>query len=150
MKFLMVCLGNICRSPLAEGILKQKANEQGLNWQVDSAGTSAYHAGELPDSRSIAIAKEYGLDITDQRSRQITTNDLDEFDVIYVMDSSNYNNVMELCLTKKQRSKVRLIMNMVQPKRNIAVPDPYWEDSGFKKVYLMLEEACEAVVAEYQ
>lgn len=150
MKFLMVCLGNICRSPLAEGILKSKVAAAGLDWEVDSAGTSAYHAGELPDSRSIAIAKEYGLDITDQRSRQITINDLNEFDVIYVMDSSNYNNVIDLCSNETEKEKIALIMNMIKPERNIAVPDPYWEDSGFKKVYLMLDEACDAILSKYQ
>lgn len=150
MKFLMVCLGNICRSPLAEGILKAKAREHGLAWEIDSAGTSAYHAGELPDSRSIGIAKDYGLDITDQRSRQITTTDLDEFDVVYVMDSSNYNNVMDLCRNEEQKSKIYLIMNMIKPERNVAVPDPYWGDSGFKNVYLMLNEACDAVIANYK
>lgn len=149
MKFLMVCLGNICRSPLAEGLLKQKAKEQGLDWEVDSAGTSGYHNGALPDVRSIAIAKEHDLDITDQKSRKLVLEDLDNFDVIYVMDSNNYNDVMDLCENTTQKSKVRLIMNMVIPERNIAVPDPYWQDSGFKKVYLMLEEACDAIVKAY-
>ncbi|BDS14971.1 low molecular weight protein-tyrosine-phosphatase [Aureispira anguillae] len=150
MKFLMVCLGNICRSPLAEGILKAKAVAGHLEWVIDSAGTSAYHAGELPDRRSIAIAESYGIDITDQRSRPITPKDLDDFDVIYVMDSSNYNNVMELCENAEQQSKVQLIMNMAEPGRNIAVPDPYWEDDGFRNVYLMLDKACTAILAEYQ
>lgn len=150
MKFLMVCLGNICRSPLAEGILKDKIKQEGLSWKVDSAGTSGYHSGALPDGRSIAIAQEYNLDITDQQSRKLTHQDLDDFDVIYVMDSSNYNDVMSLCENATQKSKIRLIMNMVKPERNVAVPDPYWGDSGFKNVYLMLEEACEAIVKEYK
>lgn len=150
MKFLMVCLGNICRSPLAEGILRHKIEKEGLDWEVDSAGTSGYHDGALPDVRSIAIAKEHGLDITDQKSRELTLQDLEDFDIIYVMDSSNYNNVMSLCENTRQKSKVRLIMNMVLPERNIAVPDPYWKDSGFKNVYLMLEEACEAIVEAYR
>lgn len=150
MKFLMVCLGNICRSPLAEGILKHKIEQEGLDWEVDSAGTSGYHNGALPDARSIAIAKAHNLDITNQKSRKLTLQDLDDFDIIYVMDSSNYNDVMRLCKNTAQKSKVRLIMNMVMPERNIGVPDPYWEDRGFKKVYVMLEEACEAIVKEYQ
>jgi len=150
MKFLMVCLGNICRSPLAEGILKHKIDVEGLNWKVDSAGTSGYHNGALPDERSIAVAEEHDLDITDQKSRKLTLQDLEDFDIIYVMDSSNYNDVMDLCETTIQKSKVRLIMNMVMPERNIAVPDPYWKDSGFKDVYLMLEEACEAIIKEYK
>lgn len=146
----MVCLGNICRSPLAEGILRHKIEKEGLDWGVDSAGTSDYHDGALPDVRSIAIAQEHGLDITNQRSREISLQDLEDFDIIYVMDSSNYNNVMSLCENTRQKSKVRLIMNMVLPERNIAVPDPYWKDSGFKDVYLMLEEACEAIVEAYR
>jgi protein-tyrosine phosphatase len=150
MKFLMVCLGNICRSPLAEGILKEKAKQEGLNWEVDSSGTSSYHNGALPDTRSIAVAKEYGLDITDQQSRKLTAQDLDNFDVIYVMDSSNYNDVISLCENATQKSKVQLIMNMVMPGCNVAVPDPYWGDQGFRNVYLMLEEACEAIVKAYQ
>lgn len=150
MKFLMVCLGNICRSPLAEGILKSKIAALNLDWTVDSAGTSAYHAGELPDRRSIAVAKAHGLDISDQRSRQITVSDVEEFDVIYVMDSSNYNNVMELCQNTDQQQKVALIMNMTSPKHNIAVPDPYWDDNGFEQVYQMLDRACDAVVKTYQ
>jgi len=150
MKFLMVCLGNICRSPLAEGILKHKIKQEGLDWTVDSAGTSGYHEDALPDVRSMAVAEEHGLDLTDQRSRKLTSQDLDVFDMIYVMDSSNYNNVMSLCENTIQKSKVRLIMNMVLPEKNIAVPDPYWDDDGFKKVYLMLEEACIAIVEAYR
>lgn len=150
MRFLMVCLGNICRSPLAEGILKDKIKQEGLSWKVDSAGTSGYHNGALPDGRSIAIAQEYGLDLTDQRSRKLTRQDLDDFDVIYVMDSSNYSDVLSLCKHATQKSKIHLIMNVVTPDRNVAVPDPYWGDSGFKNVYLMLEEACEAIVKEYK
>ena len=150
MKFLMVCLGNICRSPLAEGILKQKAKQEGLNWEVDSAGTIGYHNGALPDTRSIAVAQEYDLDITDQQSRKLTVQDLDNFDVIYVMDSSNYTDVISLCENATQKSKVQLIMNMVMPGRNVAVPDPYWGDQGFRNVYLMLEKACEGIVKAYQ
>lgn len=146
MKILMVCLGNICRSPLAEGILSAKIKEKGLDWKVDSAGTNGYHDGELPDKRSIAVAKKHGVDITNQRSRQLTTADLDDFDVIYVMDSSNYINVVDLCENEIQKAKVQLIMNLVTPNRNIAVPDPYWDDNGFEKVYGMLEEAVNQLI----
>ena len=149
MKFLMVCLGNICRSPLAEGILKHKIEQEGLDWEVASAGTSSYHEDALPDTRSIAVAKAHGLDITDQRSQELMPQDLDNYDVIYVMDSSNYNDVMSMCVNATQKSKVRLIMNMVMPERNVAVPDPYWGDSGFENVYLMLEKACAAIVKAY-
>jgi len=145
----MVCLGNICRSPLAEGVLKAKAIAAGLDWEVDSAGTSSYHSGELPDSRSIDVANLHGLDITNQRSRQIKRQDLNDFDVIYVMDSSNYNDVIDLCNTPEQEAKVKIIMNEVMPEMNVAVPDPYYGDNGFENVYQMLDEACDAVIAGY-
>lgn len=146
MKVLMVCLGNICRSPLAEGLLRKKVQQAGLDWEVDSAGTSAYHEGNAPDSRSIAVARNHHLDISQQQSRPLTPSDLEKFDVIYVMDSENYNNVMDLCENDEQAAKVRLIMNVVQPERNIAVPDPYWSDDGFEQVYQMLDAATDRIV----
>ena len=94
MKILMVCLGNICRSPLAEGILKEKIGQSSINWEVDSAGTSGAHSGELPDSRSIQVAEKYGIDITDQRSRKLRSIDYEEFDLIFAMDVQNYNDIM--------------------------------------------------------
>jgi protein-tyrosine phosphatase len=141
-------LGNICRSPLAEGILKQKAEE--LDWKIDSAGTSAYHSGELPDKRSIAVAKEHGVDITDQRSRVLTLTDLESYDLLLVMDSSNYNDVKKLCVNQNQVDKIELIMNYLYPSRNTAVPDPYWGEGGFGNVYQMLDRACELLVEQYK
>lgn len=149
MKVLMVCLGNICRSPLAEGILKTKAQQHDLNWQIDSCGTGNWHEGNLPDSRSIAVAKNHGIDITGQRSRPITNNDLDYFDMIYVMDSSNYQNVIRLCRTDIEKGKVKLIMNECEPKHNIAVPDPYYGNDGFENVYQMLDKACDAIISRF-
>lgn len=146
MKILMVCLGNICRSPLAEGILRQKIEENNLDWSVDSAGTGAWHAGEKPDSRSIATARKHGLDITDQRARQLKPHDLDHFDLVLAMDASNYNDILRLAVNDKQRNKVKMIMNYVAPGRNQAVPDPYWGNDGFENVYQMLDEACERLV----
>ncbi len=148
MRILMICLGNICRSPLAEGLLRKKIGYAGLDWEVDSAGTSGYHEGNPPDERSIAVAQNHHLDISAQRSRPLQVQDLDDFDVLYVMDSENYNNVMELCTNDAQASKVKLIMNAVQPERNIAVPDPYWSDDGFEQVYQMLDAATQAIVDE--
>mgnify|MGYP000235639344 FL=1 len=149
MKILMVCLGNICRSPLAHGILEGKVNKAGLAITVDSAGTNGYHDGELPDPRSIDKANEYDIDITNQRSRQITQNDIQEFDFIYVMDSSNYNNIVALCNSPEEISKVKMIMNEVEPGKNISVPDPYFGDSdGFEKVYQMIDLACANIVNE--
>lgn len=140
----MVCLGNICRSPLAEGILKSKVDRYKVF--VDSAGTGAYHVGNLPDSRSIAIAKYHNLDITDQRARKFVVNDFDAYDYIYVMDSSNYANVVKLARNKNDIAKVRYILNEVFPNENMDVPDPYYGgEFGFKNVYRMLDEACSVI-----
>ncbi len=142
----MVCLGNICRSPLAEGILKSKVFD--FKTMVDSAGTAAYHHGEKPDKRSIAIAKQYGIDISNQRARKFLVEDFDTFDYIYVMDSSNYEDVTSLVRNEADLLKVKLILNEVVPEENIDVPDPYYGgDYGFKNVYKMLDEACD-VIAE--
>lgn len=149
MKILMVCLGNICRSPLAEGIMQRKIKEHGLDWQVDSAGTGAWHVGELPDRRSIATARQHGIDLSSQRARQLKPHDLDRFDIILAMDSQNYRDILRLATTDAQGEKVHLIMNFVTPGRNQAVPDPYWDDNGFEKVFEMLEEACGRVVERY-
>ena len=149
MKILMVCLGNICRSPLAEGILKNKAISNNLDWEVDSAGTSGYHNGELPDPRSINIAKHHGIDIMDQRSRLFVKEDFDRFDLILAMDSSNYQNILRLATSDNQKEKVKLIMNYERPGYNQAVPDPYWNSDGFEGVYQMLDRACEKIIEQH-
>ena len=146
MKILFVCLGNICRSPLAEGILKHKVTQQGLDWEIDSAGTGAYHAGELPDTRSIAVARKYGIDLTDQRARQFKVEDYDKFDKIFVMDTSNYHNVLKLARTEADKQKVEMIRNLVHSGCNEQVPDPYWDSNGFENVYQMLDEACDRLI----
>ena len=120
----MVCLGNICRSPLAEGILKSKLNTD--FYIVDSAGTSAYHIGELPDHRSIAIAKKNGIDISNQRARKFIANDFNEFDLIYAMDIENYHNICSLSTNKSNLLKVKLILNEINPLKDLSVPDPYY------------------------
>lgn len=146
MKLLMVCLGNICRSPLAEGIMKEKIKEQGLGWEVDSAGTGAYHIGELPDPRSISIARENGIDITDQRARKITVADLDEFDLILTMDHSNQRNVLALAGNDQQREKVKSILDFAEANQQVEVPDPYWDDNGFQLVFDLLDQATEGII----
>jgi len=146
MKLLMVCLGNICRSPLAEGIMKEKIKHNNLDWEVDSAGTGAWHAGELPDPRSIKVAKQNNIDITDQRARQFCASDFNDFDLILAMDSSNYQNIIRLASTSEQEKKVKMIMNFASPGRNVNVPDPYYGDNGFDQVFNMLNEACEAII----
>ena len=142
-KILMVCLGNICRSPLAEGIMRSKLSE---DFTVDSAGTGGWHAGELPDKSSIATAKNRGLDITNQRARQFKKSDFDTFDHIFVMDNSNYKDVLALAPNEEAKSKVKLILNELFPNENIDVPDPYYGgEDGFENVYEMLDQACEEI-----
>ncbi|HLW15218.1 MAG TPA: low molecular weight protein-tyrosine-phosphatase [Flavobacteriaceae bacterium] len=144
-KILMVCLGNICRSPLAEGILASKVDTSKVF--VDSAGTSDWHVGKGPDTRSIATAKQFGIDISQQKARQFTVADFDTFDTIYVMDNSNYDNVIALARNEADKRKVKRILNEVIPGKNLEVPDPYYGgDSGFTNVYKMLEEAFDIVV----
>ncbi|MEM6719093.1 MAG: low molecular weight protein-tyrosine-phosphatase [Bacteroidota bacterium] len=140
-KILMVCLGNICRSPLAEGILASKLDP--TKFMVDSAGTSGYHDGELPDRRSIKTAKAHGIDITYQRSRKFVKNDFQTFDFIFAMDQSNYDNIIRLAENQEDRAKVHMILNQISPNSNAEVPDPYYGgDQGFENVYQMLDEAC--------
>ena len=145
-KILMVCLGNICRSPLAEGIMRSKLPNTGFI--IDSAGTANYHVGNKPDKRSIAVAKKYGLDISQLRGRQFSIQDFDAFDHIFVMDESNYSNVVSLARDNKDIQKVKLILNEVYPNQNYSVPDPYYGgNTGFDNVYKMLDEAC-SIIAE--
>lgn len=146
MRILMVCLGNICRSPMAEGILKSKVQDRGLDWEVDSAGTGSWHIGERPDPRSVAEARKNGIDITDQRARQFSSADFEVFDLILAMDHSNYQNILRLAGNGAQKEKVAMIMNFVHPGQRINVPDPYWDDDGFNQVFTMLEEACESLI----
>lgn len=140
-RILMVCLGNICRSPLAEGILRSKLPSN--NYFVDSAGTAGYHIGNAPDPRSIAIAHHYGLDISSQKCRQFKINDFDLFDYIFVMDPANYRNVVKLARNSTDISKVSLILDQSYPNENREVPDPYYGgEEGFDTVYHLLNEAC--------
>ncbi|MFA9189029.1 low molecular weight protein-tyrosine-phosphatase [Flavobacterium sp. FBOR7N2.3] len=146
-KILMVCLGNICRSPLAEGILASKLPQD--KFTVDSAGTGSWHIGKSPDSRSIAIAKKYLLDISNQKGRQFTTADFDTFDYIYVMDNSNYDDVIDLAKNETQKAKVQIILNELYPNENVDVPDPYYGiENGFEMVYQMLDQACDNIAAK--
>ena len=138
----MVCLGNICRSPLAEGILKSKSN----NIIVDSAGTAGYHVGSRPDQRSIEIGLKNNIDITNQRARQFTSNVFDDFDKIYAMDNDNYSKIISLATNQDQIDKVDLILNEVYPNQFKSVPDPYYGgEKGFENIYNLLEKACEQI-----
>lgn len=145
-KILMVCLGNICRSPLAEGILASKLPKD--KFTVESAGTGSWHIGRQPDERSIAIAKKHKINISQQKGKQFTAGDFDTFDHIYVMDNSNYLDVIELAQNPQQIEKVNLILNELFPNENVDVPDPYFGlPNGFEVVYKMLNETCD-IIAE--
>jgi protein-tyrosine phosphatase len=145
MKILMVCLGNICRSPLAEGILSLKGKH--LNLEVDSAGTAAYHIGKQPDIRSIEIANKYIIDLNQQRARQFSRADFDKFDIIYAMDTNNYAHLISLASTETERNKIRMILNEINPKAYQSVPDPYYGgENGFQDIYNMLDKACDKII----
>lgn len=145
-KILMVCLGNICRSPMAEGIMRQKVEKYGLAVYVDSAGTIANHVGEAPDKRSIANGIKHNVDISGLRARLFTVNDFDKFDLIFVMDRSNYKNVIGMARNYDDKKKVNLIMNELYPRTDIEVPDPYFGgEEGFDKVFHLLDLACENI-----
>ncbi len=147
-KILMVCLGNICRSPLAEGILRNKAQQFNLNITIDSAGTSNYHIGEHPDKRTILNAQQHQIDVSNLCARQFDVTDFDTFDHIFVMDGSNYADVIALARHEKDIQKVELILNRVYPNSNMSVPDPYFGgEQGFENVFILLDKACEVIAA---
>lgn len=148
---LMVCLGNICRSPLAEGVLRHKAEQLNLDITIDSAGTSNYHIGEHPDARTIANARKHGIDVSKLKARQFMVDDFDTFDAIFVMDASNYADVLALARDERDKSKVELILNRVYPNSNMAVPDPYFGgEQGFENVFILLEKACDVIAKAIQ
>ncbi len=139
MKVLMVCLGNICRSPIAEGILQHKIDTENLSMSVDSAGTSNYHIDETPDPRAIEVARKNGIDISNLQGRQFVEADYDNFDLIFVMDYSNYENVIQLARNDTDKEKVQMILNQIYPNENQSVPDPYFGgEEGFDDVFNML------------
>ncbi|MDR3024784.1 low molecular weight protein-tyrosine-phosphatase [Chryseobacterium sp.] len=143
MKILMVCLGNICRSPLAEGIMKTKVPE---NFMVDSAGTISMHEGEHPDKRAIKTAANHNIDISKQRSRPITRKDFETFDKIYCMDIDVFEDVVSKARNEEERQKVSLFLEVLGDHENAEVPDPYWGDmSDFEKVFQLLDRGCDAI-----
>ncbi len=146
----MVCLGNICRSPLAEGIMRQKIENAGVKWQVDSAGTGGYHLGSQPHKSSQKIALVHGIDISNQKARLFTKNDLLNFDKIYVMDGANYEDVKKMSGEDWDHQKVEFLLNEVTPGKNANVPDPYFGgEDGFENVFNMINEACDFIVHRY-
>jgi protein-tyrosine phosphatase len=144
----MVCLGNICRSPMAEGIFRKKAEEKKLNVIVDSAGTADYHVDEAPDVRAIATAKKFGVNISNLRGRQFSKKDFELFDRIYVMDASNYRNVIALAANEEQKQKVYYLLHSISEELT-DVPDPWFGgDQDFVEVFKLIDEACENLAAE--
>jgi len=146
----MVCLGNICRSPLAEGILQQKAFEAGLNWSVESAGTNGYHNGEAPHHLSQKVARMNGIDICNQRSRKLVAEDFDVYDRIYALAGDVKDEIRRIGKNKYNPAKVELLMNEVHPGRDMDVPDPwYGPEPGYHDVYRMISAACNAIITKY-
>lgn len=152
MRILMVCLGNICRSPLAEGILKHKVKNTGLDWFVDSAGIGDWHAGDLPDKRSIATAQRHNIDIRDQRARQIRKEDLKNFDLILAMDDSNLHQIQLLAKqVQNPTAQIEMILDYSNLGKNQSVPDPYYGGmDGFEKVYQLLDNATDQILKKYK
>ena len=143
----MVCLGNICRSPLAEGVLRKKAKEKGINLFIDSAGTSNYHIDQQPDKRTQLNALEHDIDLSNLRGRQFNVEDFDQFDLIFAMDTDNYNNIIQLARNQNDKNKVEMILNRSHPESNMAVPDPYFGgEKGFENVFQILDNACEEII----
>jgi protein-tyrosine phosphatase len=140
MKLLMVCLGNICRSPLAHGIMEHLAKEQGLDWEVESAGTGNWHVGEGPDRRSTRTAREHGIDISQQICRLFRISDFDYYDHVFVMDKSNLSDILAMARNDKDRKKVRLLLG------DKIVPDPYCDNTQFEPVFQMVEKGCKEII----
>ena len=147
----MVCLGNICRSPLAEGILQHKAEKAGLSWNIESAGTNSYHIGEAPHHLSQKVAQLHGIDISCQRARRFTAADFDRFDKIYAMADDVVDEMRRIAKNKFDPSKVDLLMNALYPGKNMSVPDPwYGTEPGYHEVYALIDKACDAIIEKSQ
>lgn len=147
----MVCLGNICRSPLAEGILKDKAVKAGLNWKIDSAGTGAHQVGCEPHYLSQKIAKQHGIDISKQQCRQFEKEDILYYDKIYALDTENYYDIKRISGDEWDEAKVGLLMTEVYPGENIEVPDPwYGTEKNYHEVYAMIDKACDAIIEKFK
>jgi len=151
MKILMVCLGNICRSPLAEGILQDKAFKAGLTWSVESAGTNRYHTGDSPHPLSQKIARQNGIDISQQRARTFIASDFDVYDKIYALAEDVLDEIKRIAGKKFNAAKATLLMNEVYPGENMDVPDPYYgPEAGYHEVYKLIDEASNVIIRKYE
>jgi protein-tyrosine phosphatase len=150
MKILMVCLGNICRSPLAEGILKAKAKKAGLSWQIDSAGTNGYHTGEPPHHLSQKVARINGIDICEQRARRFSGEEFKKYDKIYAMSADVIDEMKTIAKNKYDATKVDLLMNESRPGEDLDIDDPwYGPEPGYHQAYKLIDEACDAIIEKY-
>jgi protein-tyrosine phosphatase len=150
MKILMVCLGNICRSPLAEGILQDKAFKAGLTWSIESAGTNSYHTGEPPHPFSQKIARLNGIDISKQRARRFTADDFDVYDKIYALAEDVMDEIKRISGKKFEHSKIDLLMNELYPGKNMDVPDPwYGPEPGYHEVFKLIDKVCDKIIEKY-
>lgn len=150
MKILFVCLGNICRSPMAEGIMKDLVEQHKLDWQIDSAGTESYHIGQQPDRRAIRTCLKYGIEISNQRARKLTKKDFETFDLIYALASEVMDEIRSVHTAIPSHIKLKLLLDEVFPGQERSVPDPwYGGEEGFDPVFHMIKEACEAVVKKH-
>ncbi|MBS1576506.1 MAG: low molecular weight phosphotyrosine protein phosphatase [Bacteroidetes bacterium] len=150
MKILMVCLGNICRSPLAEGILQDKVEKAGLDWKIESAGTNRYHTGDAPHHLSQKVARLHGIDISKQRARTITPEDFDRYNKIYVLAGDVLSDMKYVVGKKFKPEKVDFLLNELFPGENRDVPDPYYGgEDGFHDVYKLIDDACDAILSKY-
>jgi protein-tyrosine phosphatase len=140
MRILMVCLGNICRSPLAEGIMQHLVKQNGLDWQIDSAGTGDWHVGEGPDRRSILTARNHGIDISKQVCRQFRRHDFNAFDLILVMDNYNRSDVLAMAPDEQAAAKVKLLLGDKE------VPDPYFDETQFEAIFKLIEQGCKDII----
>jgi protein-tyrosine phosphatase len=148
MRILFVCTGNICRSPIAEGILRSKLSEAGLDTVVDSCGFESFHVGDHPDPRAVKVTRRRGIDISGHVSRLFTRRDFDLSDRIYVMDSSHYQELMRMAGSEQDMKKVDYLLNLLYPGQNLPVPDPWYSDiHAFERVYDLMEPACEKIVS---
>ncbi|AEA44708.1 low molecular weight protein-tyrosine-phosphatase [Fluviicola taffensis] len=151
MRILMVCLGNICRSPMADGWLRHKTKQHGLNLEVDSAGTANYHVGKKPDHRMRRLSLDFGVSIDELRARQFSVADFDNYDIIFAMDQNNEQNILQLARNNKEKEKVKLLLNELHPNQNLEVPDPYYgTDANFKEVIELLDHATDAFLFNHQ
>lgn len=151
MRILMVCLGNICRSPIAEGVLQHKVQQSGLHWEVDSAGTESYHIGSAPHIHSQEICSRHGLDISQQIAAKFKKEDFKNYDKIYALASDVYNEIKRIGGADADMGKVELLLNELNPGQNQSVTDPYYGGAdGYADVYDIIEQACEAIINKYK